>query len=213
MTFFPVGGFYLGRTNLLQVSLLAGGKSSRMGSDKLFLPYQNQPIIQYMVNKLKNSGFSVLIIGNSNNQEKIHNNLIRNEVPVYQDLIPDKGPMGGIYSSLSYSPDPYVFVMAVDLLLFVPALIRYLEKFILYYDIVVPKTQKGYEPLFAIYKQTCTSVILKMILENDLKISNCFEKVVVKEVGFDEIKHLDPFLKSFRNINTKEDYEEIIRKE
>lgn len=196
----------------MQVSLLAGGKSKRMGSDKLFLPYQNQPIIRYMVNKLKSSGFSVLIIGNDSNQEKIHKSIVKNDFPVYQDLIPDKGPIGGIYSSLAYSSDPYVFVMAVDLLLFIPDLVRYLERYISCYDIVVPYTQKGFEPLFAIYKQSCKPVLLKMILDHDLKISNSFEKVHTKKVGMDEIKLLDPFLQSFQNINTKEDYEEIIRK-
>jgi molybdopterin-guanine dinucleotide biosynthesis protein A len=200
----------------MRVVLLAGGKSKRMGEDKLFLPIQGKPIIHYMTEKLINADLLVRIITSGSNQKKIMDilpqDLLKN-ISIFQDVYPDKGPIGGIYSGLFYSNEPYIFVLAVDLPFFNPELMLAMEKDCLRKNALIPHTEKGYEPLFAIYAKSCQPVFRKMIQENNLKISNSYGILSARIFSKEKIALFDPGYRSFININTREDYEEIIRLE
>jgi molybdenum cofactor guanylyltransferase len=197
----------------MRVVLLAGGKSKRMGEDKLFLPLQGKPMIQCMIEKLLKTYFSVHVITSGSNQKKIAESLppeLLKNIAIFQDVYPDKGPIGGIYSGLFYSDEPQVFVLAADLPLFKPELMVAMEKEFSHKDALIPQTEKGYEPLFAIYAKSCQNVFLKMIQENNLKISNSYGLISARIFPKEKISTLDPTYTSFFNINTQADYEEII---
>jgi len=198
----------------MRVVLLAGGKSKRMGCDKIFLPFQGKPLIQWMTEKLIKSNFTVHIITNGANQKRIQQslpNVLLQNVSIFQDVYPDKGPIGGIYSGLFYSDEPYIFILAVDLPFFKPELMIAMEKECLRSDALIPQTEKGYEPLFAIYAKSCQAVFLKMIRQNNLKISNSYGLLNTRILTKKIIANFDPDYQSFVNINTMEDYDEIIR--
>jgi molybdopterin-guanine dinucleotide biosynthesis protein A len=198
----------------MRVVLLAGGKSTRMGIDKLFLPIQGKPLVRYMIDKLLLANFSISIITSGANQKKIRDLLttdVAEKVVIYQDVYTDKGPIGGIYSGLFYSYEPYIFVLAADLPFFKPELMVAMEKEILGKVALIPQTEKGYEPLFAIYAKSSQEVFLKMIQDNNLKISNSYAVLSARIYPREKITGYDPKFESFININTKEDYEEIIR--
>jgi molybdopterin-guanine dinucleotide biosynthesis protein A len=200
----------------MRVVLLAGGKSKRMGEDKLFLPFQGKPLLQWMIEKLVNANFTTHIITSGANQKKIGKALpldLLQNISIFQDVYPDKGPIGGIYSGLFYSYEPYIFVLAADLPFFKPELMLAMEKEWLHKDALIPQTEKGYEPLFAIYAKSCQAVFLKMIQENNLKISNSYGILSARIFPKEKIVTFDPGYQSFININTREDYEEIIRLE
>lgn len=197
----------------MRVILLAGGKSQRMGKDKLFLPLHDKPLILYMIEKLLKNNFSISIIASSSSYQKIKEIVINNQlekVSIHEDIFKDLGPIGGIYSGMFYSKDPYVFILACDLPFFNPILMRAMEVELLENDIVVPRMDKGFEPLFCIYSQKCQPVLHKMIKENDLKISNCYIKLTKRVFPPEEIKEYDPNLLSFVNINTEMDYKTIL---
>ena len=198
----------------MRVVLLAGGKSKRMGTDKMFLPFHNMPLIQWMIEKIIQSGFLITLISNAVNNQKIQNILpypLRKQILVHEDVYPEKGPIGGIYSGLFYSLEPRVFVVAVDLPFFVPELMKDMERAFRNDTLLIPQTEKGYEPLFAIYPKSSESVFLKMIKEDNLKISNSYKLVPTTFYTQNQISKFDPTYQSFININTREDYEEIIR--
>lgn len=200
----------------MRVVLLAGGKSKRMGTDKMFLPLQQKPLVLYMVEKLLDSHYLVSLMTSFVNEEKtrqIFPPSILKYITIFQDVYPDKGPIGGIYSGLYYSSEPYVFVLAADLPFFHPNLINYIETKKEGYDAVIPQTEKGYEPLFALYSQKCQNMFKTMIQANDLKISNAYENISKFIILPEQIKDYDPSFESFMNINTREDYEGIIRSE
>ena len=76
--------------------ILAGGKSSRMGEDKGLLLLNNIPMIQYIINVFDTLKIPVMIIANNDNYKQFH-------LPVYTDIVKDKGPAGGILSALTFS--------------------------------------------------------------------------------------------------------------
>lgn len=198
----------------MRVVLLAGGKSKRMGEDKIFLPYHHMPLIQWMIERLLQSAFDVTLLSSAANHQKIQNilpNALRKQILIHEDVYPEKGPIGGIYSGLFYSLEPRVFVLAVDLPFFVPELMKDMERAFRDDTLLIPETEKGFEPLFAMYPKSSESVFLKMIIEDNLKISNSYKLIPTAFYTQNQITKFDPTYQSFTNINTKEDYEEIIR--
>jgi molybdopterin-guanine dinucleotide biosynthesis protein A len=73
------------------------------------------------------------------------------------------------------------------------------------YDIVIPKTDDGLQPLHAIYSQKCLRFMEDLLRKDDLKIIDFFSKIKKREVPTEEILPIDPRLASFFNVNTPED--------
>jgi molybdopterin-guanine dinucleotide biosynthesis protein A len=79
------------------------------------------------------------------------------------------------------------------------------------YDVIVPKTRDGLQPLHAIYSKKCLEPIKKIILQNKFKILDLYPIVRVKIILEKEFSDLDPANESFINVNTPEDLD-LIRK-
>jgi molybdopterin-guanine dinucleotide biosynthesis protein A len=75
------------------------------------------------------------------------------------------------------------------------------------YDAVVPEWEAGYEPLHALYGQTCLSHVERMVREDRLRVDALFSAVRVRRVVADELRPLDPLLRSFMNVNTPDELE------
>ena len=73
------------------------------------------------------------------------------------------------------------------------------------WDVVVPVTAEGYQPLAAIYSRRCLEPIAAQLAEGKLKVSHFFSKVRIKKIPETSLRQVDPELKSFFNINTPED--------
>jgi molybdopterin-guanine dinucleotide biosynthesis protein A len=93
-----------------------------------------------------------------------------------------------------------------------PELISHLIKKSLNYDIVIPRTKEGPEPLHAIYSKRCIQPIKKLLDRGELKITKLLcSEVRVCCCGEEELKKIDPLLASFTNVNTRKDLLEIQR--
>lgn len=179
--------------------ILAGGKSSRMGFDKAFIKIKGIPIIKEQVRLLKTFFKKVIIVTNNPHKYKLR------AVKVIRDIIPDKGPLGGVYSGLKASNSFYNFVVACDIPFINLKLIKYMISRRYGFDVVVPKTQKGYEALFAIYSKNCIQPIYTILNTDDLRIKGVFAKVRLKEITEQQLKNFGDPNTLFMNINTKDD--------
>ena len=128
-------------------------------------------------------------------------------VPVVPDRIPGKGPLGGIHAALCSSRFPYTFCIACDMPLVNPAVVAHLCALGPGYDAVVPEWEAGYEPLHALYGQSCLSHVERMVREDRLRVDALFSAVRVRRVVPDELRPLDPLLRSFMNVNTPDELE------
>lgn len=180
--------------------ILAGGENKRTGLNKALLKLNGQSLMETIIGKLRNL-FKEVIIVSSYPREYEHLNL-----KVVKDLIPQKGPLGGIYSGLSFSKSSHSFVVACDMPFINPDLIRYMKVRIDDSDVLIPKTREGYEPLHAFYSKNCLDVIRKQLdSEASLKIVDFFDQVKVKYIEEEEVRKFDPDGLSFFNINTSGD--------
>lgn len=181
--------------------ILAGGKATRMrGQDKAFLKIGNIPLIKRQLRLLKRYFKKIIIVTNSPQRYK---NL--KGVEVVTDIMPYQGPLGGIYSGLLASRHNYNFVVACDMPFINLDLIKYMSKKMDGFDVVVPKINNRYEPLFCIYSRNCLKYIKELLDKKIFKIRKFFSKVRVKEITKHQVQQFASPEVIFANINTKED--------
>ncbi len=87
--------------------VLAGGKSSRMGSDKALVPLSGKPLIEHAVAKLRRICIEVAILS--------ANPQLSEYAPLVPDLHPGCGPIGGIEAALAHSSRDWNLILPVDL--------------------------------------------------------------------------------------------------
>jgi molybdopterin-guanine dinucleotide biosynthesis protein A len=187
---------------MLTLAILAGGKSKRMGRDKSVLPFQGEVLIQRIINRLAGLASEVIIIA-PRTQESVTMGF-----RVEEDLLPERGPLGGLFTALSATTNEAVALVACDMP-FVSAELLIYELDILVadnMDVVVPSSEKGLEPLHAIYRRnTSLPVVRRAINSGEQRLISWFPDVKVRILSRDETRHFDPRGLSFLNINTPEE--------
>ena len=183
--------------------ILAGGKNLRMGKNKAFLEVNGERIIDRTRNLFLELFDEVLLVTNRL-QDYLDLNL-----RMVADLYTGKGALGGVYTGLFHASHSHAFVAACDMPFLNRDLIRHLIDLSPGYDIVIPKTQDGLQPLHAIYSQKCLPFMEELIRQDNLKIIDFFHRVKKREVPTEEILPLDPNLASFLNVNTPEELARI----
>jgi molybdopterin-guanine dinucleotide biosynthesis protein A len=183
--------------------ILAGGKNLRMGKNKAFLEVNGERIIDRTRNLFLELFDEVLLVTN-----RLPDYLDLN-LRMVADLYTGKGALGGVYTGLFHASHSHAFVAACDMPFLNKDLIRHLIDLSSGYDIVIPKTQDGLQPLHAIYSQKCLPFMEELIRQDNLKIIDFFHRVKKRGVPTEEILPLDPNLTSFLNVNTPEELARI----
>lgn len=179
-------------------TILSGGKSLRMGKNKSFIKIEGIPIIQ-RINGLFQKLFQETMIITNRREPYLHL-----KVSVYEDLLPNSGALGGLYTGLSYSSFDYSFAVACDMPYLNAEVIDYLCQKMEGYDVVVPRTEDGLQPLHAIYSKNCIEPIHRVLQDKKIRIVDFYPLVRVKIIEPREIFSIDPDMESFLNINTPE---------
>lgn len=181
--------------------ILAGGASSRMGSNKALLLHQGGRLIELIYRTLAELFEEVIIVTNS---PELYQFLPCRKV---SDIYPGKGVMSGIHAGLSKSRENAVFVVACDMPHLQGKLIRHLATLTEGADLVLPLTPGGFEPLHALYSKECLPPLEELLQDKENKrVVALLSRVRVREVPPEEIISFDPEFNSFANINTPDDY-------
>ena len=183
--------------------ILAGGKNLRMGQNKAFLKIQGERIIDRIKRIFVDLFDEVLLVTNTP-RDYLDLNL-----RTVTDLYREQGALGGVFTGLFHASFPHAFVVACDMPFLQPALISYLAAMSPGYDIVIPRTEDGLQPLHAVYSRKCLPFMEDLLCRGRLKILDFFPRVKKKEVPAEEIIPFDPRMVSFFNLNTPEDLSRI----
>lgn len=170
-----------------------------MGRDKAFIEINGIPIIQRIYDIFERCFNEIIIVAN---QKEPYAGF---KAKIVNDLIPDLGALGGLYTGLFYSSNPYSFCVACDMPFLNKSMIRYLIEQADGYDAVVPRTEDGLQPLHAIYGKSCLKPIKELIVMGKYKIIDFYPLIRIKIIEEPEFIDLDRTKKSFININTPED--------
>jgi len=174
-----------------------------MGQNKALMLFHGQPLIARIISRLAPAADEILVVANQPDLFKFLG------LPVFKDIIPHKGALGGLFTALSYANNPVLAVVACDMPFINPNLLI-AERNLLCdgnWDVVIPRSERGLEPLHSIYRrETCLPVVQQAIEQERLRMTSWFWEVKVRTMEPDEISGIDPDLRSLNNINTPEEF-------
>jgi len=183
--------------------ILSGGKSSRMGMNKAFVEIEGKRLIDRTMATFKEVFQEIIIVTNAP-LDYLDQGCI-----IASDIFKNKGALGGIYTGLFYASFDHAFVAACDMPFLNRSLIQHMVKCVDKYDVVVPQSHDGLQPLHAIYSKKCLKPIEKLMDADNLKITDFYRGLKTMVIPEEDIKPFDPEGKLFINVNTKKDLEEI----
>jgi molybdopterin-guanine dinucleotide biosynthesis protein A len=193
---------------MLSLAIQAGGESSRMGQDKALLPLQGQPLVSRVMARL--SGIASEIFVTTNRPEDFR----FLAVPLYPDLYPGTGALGGLYTALQAAGQPLVAVVACDMPFASADLLAYSRDRLLSSgaDVAIPRSEEGFEPFHAVYRrETCLPAVKKALEAGERRLISWFPDVIVSPILPEEWLPHDPDLLAFWNLNTPEDFRQAER--
>jgi len=192
----------------IQVSgvILAGGASQRLEKNKALERIGGKALIERVVESLVPLTTEVLAVVARPEQATALR--LPPSVRVVSDRYPGGGSLGGIFTGLEASAEPWSLVVACDMPFLNRELLCHLIKESSNVDAVVPCLGGQPEPLHTLYSKACLAPMERMLRDGDLKIAPLFEAVRVRYVDEETIDRIDPRHLSFFNINTQADLEE-----
>ncbi len=174
--------------------ILAGGKSSRMGTEKGLVELGGKLFIEHILQAVIPLKTPISIIANSRHYDYLH-------YPVYHDLIKEKGPLGGIYTALTHSNSAYNLILSCDIPFVNTSLLHYLKGFIPFNeDALVPTQRETSEPLCAIYRKTTSEKLAECINTGILGMRRTLGILNTRYVNISPQEFYTPHL--LQNINT-----------
>jgi len=187
-------------TNEITGIILAGGQSRRLDyKNKALLKIGGKSIIERVIGALSEVTANILLITNSPDE------FGHLEIPMFGDIIPGAGSLGGVYTGLKVSKTYHNLIIACDMPFIRPSTLKFLIQQIKGYDVIIPVTPDGHHPTCAVYSKDCVKPIEAQIRSGNLKISDFFPNVRTRKIDF-SILHDRYDQIMFFNINTKEDY-------
>jgi molybdopterin-guanine dinucleotide biosynthesis protein A len=187
--------------------ILAGGQSSRMGSDKALLTVGNQTLLERALHTAAAVANTVFIAGPRDRYAQYGD--------VVEDVFPDCGPLGGIHAALCITQTELNLMLAVDTPSIGPGFLAWLLQQARASGelAVVPEALGGLQPLTAIYHRPLRVMAEQALKSGDYKIGHLFSLVPTRHISEAEIRAagFSPML--FRNVNTVEEYEDLVQQE
>ena len=185
--------------------ILAGGENKRLPMLKGFLEIDGKRIIESNINILERIFDKVII---STNTPEHYFYLGR---PMVGDTMSDRGPMTGILSALNIPEISEIFVTACDMPFISDELIRSIvDQWDTKWDAVIPVFEKKTQPLFGIYSKHIARNMEKSIKSGTRSLRKFLEGRQVLYISEQAVRNVDKEGKSFININTPEDAENVI---
>lgn len=124
------------------------------------------------------------------------------------DEHPGAGPLGALATGLRHAETHYVFAAGADMPFLHPRVIRHLYGQRKGWDVVVAHSDRGFEPLCAVYAKACLGPMEERIRRGNLKVLDFISDVRTKIVNGIDLSALDPSWLTFRNVHTAADLDE-----
>jgi molybdopterin-guanine dinucleotide biosynthesis protein A len=200
------------RTDIAAV-ILAGGENRRFPSLKGFIEINGVPLIRRTLDLLSGMFREVFI---STNAPESYFHL---GYPLIGDVLPSRGPMSGIYTTLLNARSEAVLVVACDMPFPGAAVINLLAQRYAAarqsgsVQAVVPVYDNKPQPLLGIYTKAMLPRLEENIMNGKTALGRFLQEEGVHFVDEISVRAADPEGRSFININTVEDYDKVLADE
>jgi phospholipid/cholesterol/gamma-HCH transport system ATP-binding protein len=181
--------------------ILAGGKSTRMGSDKAFLELSGRPLLAHAVALAKAVTDNVKIVGDPDKFAAFG--------PVVADVYPVRGPLGGIHAALANSGTDWSLILGVDLPFLDAKFLNYLIAEARSSGALVTVAEAGghVHPLCAVYRKQFLPAAERALSAGRNKIDALFPEVHARVIREEELAKAGFSARIFQNLNTPEEWE------
>jgi molybdenum cofactor guanylyltransferase len=180
--------------------ILAGGKSTRMGTDKAFVTLGGRPLLDHALTTARSVAGEVRIVGASTKFAAF--------APVVEDTFVGCGPLAGIHAALRASQTDLNIILAVDLPFLPPTLLHFLigkARHSTASLVIVPRTLQRWQPLCAVYRRSFADLAETALRSGRYKIDTLFAETEVRVVEKEEFQAAGFSPEIFRNLNTPEE--------
>jgi molybdopterin-guanine dinucleotide biosynthesis protein A len=194
--------------------ILAGGASLRMGRDKGLLDFGGVPVILHTARLLEPLVSKVTVVGSPGKYAKLGLRAIADDAQAQYGLDrPGCGPLAGIATALAATRSSWNLIVACDLPYLSAKWLEWLLSRALRSrgEAVVPRTERGIEPLAAVYRRECGGPIGAALARGVRKVSDAIEELRVDFVSSRDWREIDPNGLVLRNMNAPGDYEEALK--
>lgn len=199
--------------------VLAGGRSSRMGTNKALLTVGSRKVIETLISAMSGVAEDVWIAAND---REAYQDFGRTIVP---DLLPGQGPLSGIHAALHATKTPWVLVAACDMPFVPPELFGFLQDAVNEAEAshtgvqgcqaVIPVEQGRVQPLLAAYHVSALPALEESLRSGKLRMTDWLEQLEVRYVSEEDVARATGRDAGhvFFNMNSPEDYERAVRKQ
>jgi len=184
--------------------ILAGGKSTRMGTDKAFVALDGRTLLARALEVARSVTADVHIVGDAAKFATF--------APVVEDIFPACGPLAGIHAALRASQRELNLILAVDtpfvsfaLLQFLLTRARACSTSDTKAAVTVPRTRDGWQPLCAVYRRDFADAAESALRAGRHKIDALFDTLPVQPITEEELEAAGFSPTLFRNLNTPDD--------
>lgn len=180
--------------------ILAGGKSERMGTDKGFLEVKGRSFVAHIIAALVPVvGENIIIVSSD----------VRYDAFGYariQDIVSNKGPLGGLYSALKHTTTKRNLILTVDIPLISSELLQWLvEAHSDAYQMTQVQVKDKPSPLVAVYDRSVRIILPEFLAANQLKVRR-----FVEELSHQTVVVPEKWSAQLQNINTPEEFNTLI---
>lgn len=196
--------------------VLAGGRSTRMGRDKASLPFGAETLLERAIRIVGEVADEVVVVAQEgSNPVLVHRSATREggvglPVRIVHDSAEHQGPLAGIAAGLSASHSGVNIVVACDMPLIRPAVLRRLVDLLGDADICVAVVDGHASPLCAVYRSSVAGVAQPLLAGGERRVMALLDRVPTKRVEAAMFRDLDPDLESFVSCNTPEAYAALL---
>jgi molybdopterin-guanine dinucleotide biosynthesis protein A len=184
--------------------ILAGGRSSRFGTDKASAVYRGRPLLQVACDALGAVCASLVVVAAPG--QPLPALSVSRPLDVVYDRVPFQGPLPALAAGFRATTAELALVAAVDLPLLRPALLEFLLSLVAGHDAVVPHVGGRLQPLLAVYRTLPALRASEQTLATGRRAAqDILELLQYRVVAESELVAADPELLSFRNANTPDD--------
>jgi molybdopterin-guanine dinucleotide biosynthesis protein A len=183
--------------------ILVGGASQRMGRNKAFLELNGRALINLVIDRMAQICAEVLVVAGD---ARPYGSL---GVPVVVDRFHGVGVLGGLHAGIEAATHELTIAVGCDMPFLNPDLLRAFAIWATGFDVVVLRQGENVEPLHAAYRRTCIPPMESVIRADQRRVISFFPRVRVRYVTTEDVTPFDPDLRSFRNVNTPEEWETV----
>jgi molybdopterin-guanine dinucleotide biosynthesis protein A len=183
--------------------VLVGGASQRMGRNKAFLELNGRALINIVIDRMAQICAEVLVVAGD---ARPYGDL---GVPVVVDRFRGVGVLGGIHAGIEAATHELTIAVGCDMPFLNPDLLLAFAGWAIGFDVVVLRQGENVEPLHAVYRRTCIPAIESVVRADQRRVISFFPRLRVRYVTTEDVVPFDPDLRSFRNVNTPEEWETV----